>query len=340
MGFLIGELLDAGLLHADVRTVAGDGGLARYREEPRARGRRRWSGGDGPDASLDAAIVLPRSRSRSAPTAACKLLERQSRPRGDQDLGGQARALADRGAGAGLPRPERAAGRLQARRAGARLRGGGALPGAEGQRHAGAAQADARRWACCRTGASRWRWSPTGACRAPRARCRRRSTSRPRPPSGGPLARVRDGDIIRLDAEAGRLEALVDEAEWAGARAGRPPTSRTTTPASAASCSPASARSVGQAEEGALRSPSGGACRDERADADASCEPTSCTLAPVVPVHRDRRTWPMPCRWRRRWSPAACACSRSRCARPPALEVIRRDRRPRCRTPSSAPARC
>ena len=33
MGFLIGELLDAGLLHGDALTVAGDG-LARYREEP------------------------------------------------------------------------------------------------------------------------------------------------------------------------------------------------------------------------------------------------------------------------------------------------------------------
>ena len=32
---------------------------------------------------------------------------------------------------------------------------------------------------------------------------------------GGPLARLREGDIIRLDAEAGTLEALVDAAEWA-----------------------------------------------------------------------------------------------------------------------------
>jgi phosphogluconate dehydratase len=31
---------------------------------------------------------------------------------------------------------------------------------------------------------------------------------------GGPLGRVRDGDIIRLDAEAGVLQALVPEAEW------------------------------------------------------------------------------------------------------------------------------
>ena len=32
---------------------------------------------------------------------------------------------------------------------------------------------------------------------------------------GGPLGRVRDGDVIRLDAPAGRLEALVDAAEFA-----------------------------------------------------------------------------------------------------------------------------
>ena len=32
---------------------------------------------------------------------------------------------------------------------------------------------------------------------------------------GGPLAKVRDGDVIRLDAEAGVLEAKVDAAEWA-----------------------------------------------------------------------------------------------------------------------------
>ena len=38
MAFVIGELLDAGLLHDDVRTVAGEGGLARYREEPQLDG--------------------------------------------------------------------------------------------------------------------------------------------------------------------------------------------------------------------------------------------------------------------------------------------------------------
>jgi phosphogluconate dehydratase len=33
--------------------------------------------------------------------------------------------------------------------------------------------------------------------------------------AGGPLAKVRDGDLIRLDAVAGTLEARVDPAEWA-----------------------------------------------------------------------------------------------------------------------------
>ncbi|MDH4392349.1 MAG: phosphogluconate dehydratase [Aquabacterium sp.] len=33
--------------------------------------------------------------------------------------------------------------------------------------------------------------------------------------AGGPLARLRDGDVVRLDANAGTLAALVDAAEWA-----------------------------------------------------------------------------------------------------------------------------
>jgi phosphogluconate dehydratase len=32
--------------------------------------------------------------------------------------------------------------------------------------------------------------------------------------AGGPLGKVRTGDVIRLDAVAGTLEALVGEAEW------------------------------------------------------------------------------------------------------------------------------
>ena len=32
---------------------------------------------------------------------------------------------------------------------------------------------------------------------------------------GGPIARIRDGDVVRVDAVQGRLEVLVDAAEWA-----------------------------------------------------------------------------------------------------------------------------
>jgi phosphogluconate dehydratase len=33
--------------------------------------------------------------------------------------------------------------------------------------------------------------------------------------AGGPLSKLRDGDVLRVDAVAGRLDALVDEADWA-----------------------------------------------------------------------------------------------------------------------------
>ncbi|MCY7318460.1 MAG: phosphogluconate dehydratase [Ramlibacter sp.] len=36
----------------------------------------------------------------------------------------------------------------------------------------------------------------------------------PEAAAGGPLARLRDGDVVRLDAQAGTLQALVPESEW------------------------------------------------------------------------------------------------------------------------------
>ncbi len=57
--FLIGQLLDAGLLHPDAKTVSGDG-LAAYRQEPMLdAGRLTWR--DGPTASLNDRIVRPAS---------------------------------------------------------------------------------------------------------------------------------------------------------------------------------------------------------------------------------------------------------------------------------------
>ncbi|WP_431299967.1 phosphogluconate dehydratase [Tabrizicola sp. BL-A-41-H6] len=57
--FLIGQLLDAGLLHPDAKTIAGDG-LASYRQEPTLEGGKlAWR--DGPNTTLNDKIVRPAS---------------------------------------------------------------------------------------------------------------------------------------------------------------------------------------------------------------------------------------------------------------------------------------
>ena len=130
MQFLIGELLDAGLLHADVRTVWGDGLEAIVTS-------RSWPATSSSGAPVRARAAIRRS-SRQPPAVQCQwraeAAERQSRPCRDQGLGGPPGPPGDRGAGCGLPRPVGASGRVQARRAGARFRGGGAVPGAQGER--------------------------------------------------------------------------------------------------------------------------------------------------------------------------------------------------------------
>src|SRR5439155_20142684 len=45
----------------------------------------------------------------------------------------------------------------------------------------------------------------------------------PEAAEGGPLAKLRDGDLVRLDAKQGTLEALVPASEWAALEAARLP---------------------------------------------------------------------------------------------------------------------
>ena len=72
LGFLIGELLDAGLLHDDTRTVAGDG-LARYTQEPKVLdGELVWEEGAGQ--TLNDKIVRPAS-DPFAPTGGTRRLK-------------------------------------------------------------------------------------------------------------------------------------------------------------------------------------------------------------------------------------------------------------------------
>ncbi|MDZ4096550.1 MAG: phosphogluconate dehydratase [Paracoccaceae bacterium] len=57
LGFMIGELLDAGLLHPDAKTITGEG-LSPYRQEPKLRdGRLAWEPGTG--TSLNTRILRP-----------------------------------------------------------------------------------------------------------------------------------------------------------------------------------------------------------------------------------------------------------------------------------------
>ncbi|WP_424932361.1 phosphogluconate dehydratase [Amaricoccus macauensis] len=59
LGYMIGELLDNGLMHPDTRTVAGDG-MARYTEEPKlVNGELTWSEGSGE--TLNDKILRPAS---------------------------------------------------------------------------------------------------------------------------------------------------------------------------------------------------------------------------------------------------------------------------------------
>ncbi len=72
LGFLIGDLLDAGLLHDDTRTVAGDG-LARYTQEPKVIGGELvWEAGT--THSLNDKIVRPAS-DPFAPTGGTRRLK-------------------------------------------------------------------------------------------------------------------------------------------------------------------------------------------------------------------------------------------------------------------------
>jgi phosphogluconate dehydratase len=66
---------------------------------------------------------------------------------------------------------------------------------------------------------------------------------------GGPIARLRDGDLVRLDAANGRLDVLVDESEWLS-RVAAPP-SEQDHHGTGRELFSAMRRAVGRADEGA-----------------------------------------------------------------------------------------
>jgi phosphogluconate dehydratase len=223
MAFLIGELLDAGLLHADVRTVAGEGGLQRYRQEPMlANEEVGWR--PGPTQSLDPAVVRPVQEPFS-PNGGLKLLEGNlgrsvikvsavkpecraiEAPALVLDDPEELQAAFRRGElerdlvvavrfqgpkANGMPELHKLTpvlGVLQDRGFKVALVTDGRMSGASGK-------------------------VPAAIHLSPEAA------------ADGPLAKLRTGDRIRLDAFEGRLEALVDPLEWAGREPANPDLSR------------------------------------------------------------------------------------------------------------------
>jgi phosphogluconate dehydratase len=210
MGFLIRELLQAGLLHEDVLTVAGRG-LSVYAQEPiLADGGVAWQ--PAPSASADQSVLRPVADPFSADGGlrvlegnlgravikvsavkpADRVVEAPARVFDDQQAVLEAFRAGEltgdfvcvvRGQGPranGMPELHKLTpelGVLQARGQKVALVTDGRMSGASGKVPAAI------------------HLSPEGA-------------------SGGAIGRIRDGDAIRMDAEAGRLEVLVDPDAW------------------------------------------------------------------------------------------------------------------------------
>lgn len=181
VAFLVRELLDAGLLHEDVNTVMGRG-LRHYTREPFLDdGKLVWR--EGPAASLDESILRPVARpfspegglrvmkgnlgrgvmKVSAVASEHQVVEAPARVFHDQQ------ALADAFKAGELDRDLVAVMRFQGPRSNGMPELHKMTPSS----------------ACCRIVVSRWRWSPMGACPAPRARFPRPSTSARKPSMAG-----------------------------------------------------------------------------------------------------------------------------------------------------------
>ena len=212
MGFLISQLLDAGLLHPDVRTVAGEGGLERYRDEPFLDGAKLvWR--PGAAETLDAHVLAPIAKPFS-PTGGLKLLEgnlgrsviKISAVKSDRHVieapalvFHDQNELTDAFKRGELNRDFVAVVRFQGPKA-------NGMPELHKMTPAlGVLQDKGFKVALVTDG----RMSGASG-KIPAA-----IHLTPEAENGGPIARVREGDMIRLDAVTGRLEALVDAAEWA-----------------------------------------------------------------------------------------------------------------------------
>ncbi|PVZ11235.1 MULTISPECIES: phosphogluconate dehydratase [unclassified Pseudomonas] len=218
MAFLIGQLLDAGLLHEDVNTVAGPG-LRRYTQEPFLDGQRVvWR--EGPSQSLDESILRPVARPFS-PEGGLRVMEGNV-GRGvmkvsavapeHQVVEAPARVFEDQAELAAafkageLERDVVAVVRFQGPRANGMPELHKMTP------FLGVLQDRGFKVALVTDGRMS---GASGKIPAAIHVC-------PEAVDGGPLARVRDGDVIRVDGVNGTLQVLVEPAVFAAREVAQP----------------------------------------------------------------------------------------------------------------------
>ena len=216
MAFLIGQLLDAGLLHEEVRTVAGHG-LSAYRQEPFLEdGSLGWR--DGPSDSLDTDVLRPVSDPFTA-DGGLRLVQ-----------GNLGRAVIKVSAVAPQHRIVEAPARVfddQAEVADAFARGEletdfVAVLRYQGPRSNGMPELHRLTplLGVVQDRGYRVALVTDGRMSGASGKIPAAIHLTPEAAAGGPLARVRDGDLVRLDAETGVLQIEVSEDEFAA----RPPT--------------------------------------------------------------------------------------------------------------------
>ncbi|GAA1465066.1 phosphogluconate dehydratase [Nocardiopsis exhalans] len=215
MAFLIGTLLDAGLLHEDVRTVAGPG-LDRYRQVPQLTedGELIWV--DGPAESADKTVLRP-AGDPFAPDGGLRMLE-----------GNLGRAVIKVSAVA----PERHVveapakvfadqAELQTAFAAGELTGDFvAVVRFQGPRANGMPELHKLTppLAVLQDRGQKVALVTDGRMSGASGKVPAAIHVSPEAEAGGPLARVRDGDVIRLDAARGTLEVLADLGDREDAR--------------------------------------------------------------------------------------------------------------------------
>ena len=212
-GFVIRELLDAGFMHEDVLTVrarAGDGGLREFTRIPALQeGRLVWRD---PGASRDDSVVRPASNPFSA-TGGLKLLQ-GNLGRSVIKVSAVPEALHVIEAPARVFDSQEA---LQAAfKAGELDRDGVCVVRWQGPQANGMPELHKLTppLAVLQGKGFKVALVTDGRMSGASGKVPAAIHVSPEAAAGGPLARVQDGDLVRLDAVAGTLQVLVSEAEW------------------------------------------------------------------------------------------------------------------------------